>query len=325
MRIEYMIWRIFYSMLAFVISVTLTFVLLHAMPGDYLHAILPYLAEKNPLAMELFRKQFGLDRSLVEQYVLYVLNILQGNWGYSIQYGQPVTNVIMVKLCWTMVILLPATLFSMLIGLAIGSYSGWTSGSSADSLVFKIMIFLGAVPSYWWAIFLILFLAFYLGLFPLGGYMSIKALDEGLQPYDVLYHAVLPIVALTLTTVPGIYYLMRNSMLHTVGQDYILTARSKGLGEMEILWHHALKNALLPMVTLMAMELAHMIMGSVFVETIFSWPGTGYLTYEALRVRDLPLLQGIFLLDTLIIILANMATDFSYPFIDPRAEVGEFG
>ena len=325
MRIEYLAWRIFYSLLAFVMSVTFTFVLLHAMPGDYLHAVLPYLAEKNPLASELFREQFGLDRSLVEQYVLYIFNVLQGNWGYSIQYGLPVTNVIMEKLCWTMVILLPATLLSMLIGVAIGSYSGWTSGSLADSLVFKIMIFLGAVPSYWWAIILILVLGFYFGLFPLGGYMSIKALDEGLQHRDVLYHAVLPIVALTLAMVPGIYYFMRNSMLQTVGQDYILTARCKGLGEMEILRHHALKNAMLPMVTLMAIELAHTIMGSVFIETIFSWPGMGYLTYEALRVRDLPLLQGIFLMDTMIIILANMAADFSYPFIDPRAEVGKVG
>ena len=325
MRIEYLAWRIFYSLLAFVMSVTLTFVLLHAMPGDYLHVILPHLAEKNPLATELFKEQFGLDRSLVEQYVLYVLNVLQGNWGYSIQYGLPVTTVIMGKLCWTMVILLPATLLSILIGVAIGSYSGWTSGSLADSVTFKIMIFLGAVQSYWWAIFLILVLGFYLDLFPLGGYMSIKSLDEGLQLHDVLYHAALPIVALTLATVPGIYYLMRNSMLQTVGQDYILTARSKGLSEMEILQHHALKNAMLPMVTLMAMELAHMIMGSVFIETIFSWPGMGFLTFEALRVRDLPLLQGIFLMDTLIIILANVAADLSYPFIDPRAKVGEVG
>ncbi|OPY54577.1 MAG: dipeptide transporter permease DppB [Methanosaeta sp. PtaU1.Bin112] len=325
MRLEYLGWRVFYSFLAFAISITFTFILIHAMPGDYLHVILPSLADKNPLATELFEEQFGFDKPLVDQYVLYVINVFQGNWGYSIQYGQPVTAVIISKLCWTMIILLPATLLSILIGVAIGSYSGWSSGSLADSFIFKIMIFLGAVPSYWWAIILILVLGFYLGLFPLGGYMSVRALNEGLSYYDVLYHAVLPIVALTLAMVPGVYYLMRTSMLQTVGQDYILTARCKGLGELKILQHHALKNAMLPMVTMMAIELAHTIMGSVFVETIFSWPGMGYLTYEALRVRDIPLLQGIFLMDTLIIILANMATDFSYPFIDPRAEVGKIG
>jgi peptide/nickel transport system permease protein len=325
MRIEYLAWRIFYSLLAFVISVTLSFVLLHAMPGDYLHVILPHLAEKNPLATELFREQFGLDKSLFEQYVLYVLNVLQGNWGYSIQYGLPVTGVILEKLSWTAVILLPATLLSIFIGVLIGSYSGWTSGSWGDSFIFKIMIFLGAVPSYWWAIFLILVLGFYLDLFPLGGYMSITALDGGMKLHDVLYHAALPIVALTLTTVPGAYYLMRNSMLMIVGQDYILAARSKGLSEIEILFRHALKNAMLPMITLFAMELAHMIMGSIFIETIFSWPGMGFLTFEALRVRDLPLLQGILLMDTLIIILANIAADFSYPLIDPRTKVGEIG
>ena len=323
MKAEYLIRRVFYSLVAFMVSITLTFALLHLMPGDYLHSILPYLAEKNPMAAQLFQEQFGLNKPIAEQYVLYVGNVLKGNWGYSFQYGLPVLTVIGEKLRWTLVILFPSTIISILIGMATGAYSGWKNGSKTDVSVLNIMVFMGAVPSYWWAILLILIFGFYLDLFPLGGYVSIDALEAGVSISDVLYHAILPITALAVSSIPGTYYLMRNSMLQTVGEDYILTARSKGLSEMAILRHHALKNAMLPMVTVIALELAHMIMGSVFIETIFSWPGLGLLTFEALRVRDLPLLQGIFLIDTLIVILANIAADLSYPLIDPRVKVGE--
>jgi len=321
MRIGYLGWRMAYSIFAFLISMTITFSLLHLMPGDYLHAILPYLAEKNPQATVLFQEQFGLNKPLIEQYTLYMGNVLGGNWGYSIHYGLPVVAVISEKLYWTMLIFIPATLLSILIGMAIGSYSGWTCGSNLDSITFKIMIFLGAVPSYWWALFLILVLGYYLNLFPLGGYVGIETLERGVDPLDVAHHAILPIISLTIVSIPGIYYLMRNSMISTFGEDYILNARSKGFSETYILRHHALRNALLPMLTVLAMEMAHMIMGSVFIETIFSWPGMGLLTYEALRVRDIPLLQGIFLMDTLIIIIANAAADFSYPLVDPRVKV----
>lgn len=323
MRTDYLVKRIFYSLLAFLISVTLTFALLHLVPGDYLHSILPYLAEKNPEASQLFRAQFGLDKSITEQYFLYMGNVLQGNWGYSFQYGLPVLTVIGEKLRWTLVILFPSTLLSILVGVVVGAYSGWRNGSKRDLSVFNLMIFMGAVPSYWWAILLILTFGFYLSLFPLGGFVSVSALDGGIRPLDVLYHAVLPIIALTVSSIPGTYYLMRNSMLLIVREDYILTARSKGLSDMGVLRHHALKNAMLPVVTVIALELAHMIMGSVFIETIFSWPGLGLLTFDALQVRDLPLLQGIFLIDTLIVILANFAADLSYPLIDPRVKVGE--
>ena len=323
MRTDYLVKRIFYSLLAFLISVTLTFALLHLVPGDYLHSILPYLAEKNPEASQLFREQFGLDKSIIEQYFLYMGNVLQGNWGYSFQYGLPVLTVIGEKLRWTLVILVPSTLLSILVGVVVGAYSGWKNGSKRDLSVFNLMIFMGAAPSYWWAILLILTFGFYLSLFPLGGFVSVSALDDGIRFLDVLYHAVLPIIALTVSSIPGTYYLMRNSMLLTVSEDYILTARSKGLSDMGVLRHHALKNAMLPVVTVIALELAHMIMGSVFIETIFSWPGLGLLTFDALQVRDLPLLQGIFLIDTLIVILANFAADLSYPLIDPRVKVGE--
>lgn len=323
MQTEYIIKRLFYSFLAFFISISITFSILHLMPGDYIQYLVPYLAEVNPEASELFRHQFGLDKPLIEQYFIYIYNVLHGNWGYSFQYGVPVLKIIGEKLYWTLIILLPATFLSIVIGIFIGAYFGWRSGTKKDLSALNVMIFIRAIPSYWWAIMIILTFGFYFNLFPLGGFISISALDYGIKYEDVLHHAILPIFTLTLCSIPGNYYLMRNSMLLTVGEDYILTARAKGLDEKSILRKHALKNAMLPMVTMITLECASMITGSIFIETIFSWPGLGLLTFNAISARDLFLLQGVFLIDTLIIIIANFIADFSYSFIDPRIKMGE--
>lgn len=324
MRSAYILRRLLYSAAAFGISVTLTFVLIHLIPGDY---ITQYLEEiyviAPPDVVQAYNRAYGLDRPLIEQYFSYFLGVLQGDWGYSLSYGRPVLDVISEKLVWTLVILLPATVLSVIVGIVVGAYSGWRRGSKADVALLNGMIFLRAIPSYWLALMILLIFAYYLGLFPLGGYVSISALDTGIDPVDVLEHAALPIFTLFLFSVTGTYYLMRNSMLMTTGEDYIVTARAKGLDEMTILRRHALKNAMLPMVTSVALQCAAMLTGSIFVETVFSWPGLGMLTFEALQVRDLPLIQGILLIDTLIVIVANIAADLVYPLVDPRVEVGD--
>lgn len=325
MRLEYIIKRLFYSFLAFFISISITFAILHLIPGDYLQYLVPHLAEVNPAASELFKHQFGLDKPLIEQYFIYIHNVLHGNWGYSFEYGVPILKIISEKLCWTLIILLPSTFLAILIGILVGAYSGWRNGSNMDFSILNGMIFLSAIPSYWWAIVFILLFGFHFKLVPLGGYISISALEYGISYLDVIHHAILPIVTLTLCSIPGNYYLMRNSMLLTLGEDYIITARAKGLDEQTILFKHTLRNAMLPMVTMIVLSCAHMIAGTVFIETIFSWPGMGLLTFDALNARDLPLLQGIFLMYTSMIIIANFAADLSYSFIDPRVKVGENG
>jgi len=325
LRNNYFFKRITYCLLVFVISMSITFAVLHLMPGNYIQSLLPYLADINPEFSELFKAKFGLDRPIIEQYLMYLSNILQGNWGYSFQYGAPVLDVITEKLVWTLIIILPATILSVLAGIAIGAYSGWKNGSNTDICLLNTMVFVGAVPSYWWAIMAILVFSYSLGLFPLGGFVSLDALFSGINPIDVLHHALLPILVLTLSSIPGTYYFMRNSMLMTLGEGYILTARAKGVQERDILRHHALKNAMLPMITIVSLQCAHMITGSIFIETIFSWPGMGLLTFDALSARDLPLLEGIFLMDTLVVIAANFVADILYGVADPRVRVGSHG
>jgi len=320
---QYLIRRLCYCAISFLVCITITFFLLHLMPGDYITNYLLWLANKVPKeAVEQFYIEFGLNRPLPEQYVLYIINILHGQWGYSYAYGQPVFSMIMEKLGWSLVLLVPATIMGIFLGTVIGAWSGWRSGGKKDLAIFNVMIIIRAIPEFWWAIMAVMIFAFYLQWFPLGGYASISVLSTGINFLDVLHHAILPITLMTFFIMTGNYYVMRNSMISVIGEDYITTARAKGLDERGILWRHALKNALLPMVTITTFECAAIITGNVFVETIFSWPGIGYMTTEAIRMRDLPLLEGIFLFDSFFTIGAMLLADVLSSMIDPRIRMG---
>jgi len=320
---KYLLRRLGYSGASFFVCITITFFLLHLMPGDYITNYLLSLSNSIPqAAVDQFRHQFGLDLPISDQYILYIVNILHGQWGYSYAYGQPVFSMIMEKLSWSLIIIVPATALGILIGIIIGAWSGWRSGGKKDLAIFNIMIVIRAIPEFWWAIMAVLVFSFYLRWFPLGGFSSISVLSTGLSIPDLLYHAILPIALMTFFIATGNYYVMRNSMIAVIGEDYITTARAKGLDERSILWRHALKNALLPMVTITTFQCAAIIMGNVFIETVFSWPGIGFLTTEALANRDLPLLEGIFLLDSLMTICAMLLADIFTSMIDPRIRMG---
>ena len=320
---KYLLRRLGYSGASFFVCITITFFLLHLMPGDYITNYLLSLSNTIPQAtVDQFRHQFGLDLPITDQYILYIVNILHGQWGYSYAYGQPVFSMITEKLSWSLIIVVPATVLGILIGIIIGAWSGWKSGGKKDLALFNIMIVIRAIPEFWWAIMAVLVFSFYLRWFPLGGFSSISVLSTGLSLPDLLYHAILPIALMTFFIATGNYYVMRNSMIAVIGEDYITTARAKGLDERSILWRHALKNALLPMVTITTFQCAAIIMGNVFIETVFSWPGIGFLTTEALNNRDLPLLEGIFLLDSLMTICAMLLADIFSSIIDPRIRMG---
>jgi peptide/nickel transport system permease protein len=320
---KYLLRRLCYSAVSFFVCVTITFFLLHLMPGDYITNYLLSLSNTLPKeTVAQFYHQFGLDLPLTDQYVLYIVNILQGQWGYSYEYSVPVFTLIIEKLCWSLVLLLPATIMGILLGTVIGAWSGWKSGEKKDLAIFNVMIVIRAIPEFWWAIMAVMIFGFYLRWFPLGGYASISILSTGISIPDVAYHVILPVSLMTFFIATGNYYVMRNSMISVIGEDYITTARSKGLDERGILWRHALKNALLPMVTITTFQCAAIIMGNVFIETVFSWPGIGFLTTEALTQRDLPLLEGIFLLDSLLTIGAMLLADILSTMIDPRIRMG---
>ncbi|QSZ26780.1 ABC transporter permease [Aceticella autotrophica] len=316
-RVKYIFCKSFFSIIIFFISISISFVLIHMLPGNYLDYLLKDLAQVNPEVSVLFKEKFGLDKPLIVQYIIYLKNIFYGNWGYSLQYARPVLNIINEKLNWTLIILFPSTMLSIFVGIIVGAYMGWKNGSRNDLFITNFMIFIKTIPSYWWAITFILLFSYYIKIFPLGGFTNVNALKYGVNYLDILYHAFLPILTLTLCSIPGHYYLMRNSMLSVIKEPYITVARAKGLPENYILYLHAIKNAILPMLTVISLECAHLFTGSLFIETIFSWPGMGLLTFDAIKARDFPLLQAIFLIETFLIIIANFIADILYLFINP--------
>lgn len=180
---QYLARRLVYSGVSFLVCITITFFLLHLMPGDYITNYLLWLTNKVPKeAVAQFYQQFGLDLPLTDQYLLYIVNILHGNWGYSYAYAQPVFPIIIEKLRWSLVLLLPATILGLVIGTLAGAYSGWKTGSRRDLALFNVMIVIRAIPEFWWAIMAVMIFAFYLGLLPIGGVSSISVLATGIDP-----------------------------------------------------------------------------------------------------------------------------------------------
>jgi peptide/nickel transport system permease protein len=269
------------------------------------------------------RKSFGLGKPLHEQFVDYLRNLLHGDLGISYRYRRPVTDLIADHLWPTILLLGVSTLLSTAIGLWIGVRGAWRRGGAFDRVSTGTTLTLYAMPEFWLGILLIIFLSVGLGpvpgLFPTGG-ISSPGTDTGSLAgmVDVAWHLTLPCLTLTLGYLAEYALVMRSSLLDEMGEDYLTTARAKGLRDALVLRRHAVPNALLPTTTLVFMNLGFVVSGAITIETVFSWPGLGLLSYEALRAPDFPLLQGVFLLFSAGVIVANLVADLLYSLLDPR-------
>jgi len=270
-------------------------------------------------AIEEVERDFGLDKALPAQFVSYVRTTFQGNFGISYTFREPVSEVIAPRIWPTMLLVGVATLLSTIIGLLIGIYGAWRRGTAFDlgSLGFSLVMY--AMPEFWLGILLLLAFAAGLGIFPTGGIETPGAGFVGFEHIvDVGNHLFLPALTLTLGLLGEYALIMRSSLLDIMGEDYIGTARAKGLRDALVLRRHAVPNALLPTVTLIALNLGFIVSGAITVETVYSWPGLGLLSFEALRAPDYPLLQALFLLFSGAVILANLIADIIYGYLDPR-------
>ena len=265
-------------------------------------------------------ESMGLGGSLWEQYIEYLKGIVTFDFGMSIKYAEPVMTIIGDRLPWTLLLVGPAMLFSVVIGVILGAYSAWNRGKSRDVSLLVGMLTLQAVPGFWVGLLFLAILAVQLGWFPTYGAVSMMQ-DGSVWGYikDVAMHAVLPLTTITLATVGSNYLLTRSSMLESLGQDYITMAEAKGVHKKGLIFNHALRNALLPIYTHFTMTLGTLVGGAVVVESVFSYPGIGRLLYESVIARDFPMMQGIFLIITLGVIGANLFADLTYPLVDPRA------
>lgn len=315
--------KLFQYVLVLFVAITINFVLPRLAPGDPLlyffdESTLKELTEDQKLAV---LESVGLSGSVWEQYIEYLKGIFTWDLGTSIKYAQPVTEVIAEKLPWTITLILPALLISTVIGVLIGAYSAWNRGKGRDVTFLTTMLTFQAIPGFWIGMLLIAIFAVQLGWFPTFGAISIVQ-DGTTWGYikDVLWHLALPIATLSIATVGSNYLLTRSSTLESLGQDYMTMAEAKGVQKKTLIFNHGLRNALLPIYTQFTLELGTLIGGSVVVESVFSYPGIGRLLYESVIARDFPMMQGVFLMITLGVIVANIFADITYPLIDPRAK-----
>ena len=297
---------------------TLNFFLFRMLPGDPLRLL--FSDPRVPLeTLEKLRVQFGLDGSLLHQYGLYLLNTVRGELGTSFVYNAPVADILADRLINTVILLVPSTLLSIVLGCLMGIIAAVLRGRTADILSLSFSQLLWATPAFWLGL---LFMMASGGMLPLAGMstagMTFHSLGEKLL--DLGRHLLMPLVTLTLVTLGQYAIVMRNSLIDVLTEDYMLTARAKGLSGSRILFSHALPNAVLPVMTLAALNIGLLIGGAIQTETVFTWPGVGRLIFEALLSRDYPVLQSAFLVITVCALGANLLSDLLYSTIDPRIQ-----
>ncbi|HUG65469.1 MAG TPA: ABC transporter permease [Gaiellaceae bacterium] len=264
-------------------------------------------------------RQFGLDGSKLEQFWRYVEQTVQLNFGRSYATNQPVIDEIWAAAPQTIALVGTATVLSMVIGLLMGITAGWRRGTNQDRVLTSTSIVTWSTPEFWLGMILLTFFAVRLGLFPTGGISDPSAGDEGFgKLLDQIHHMVLPCVTLTVAYLGEYALIMRSSIIDVSREDYLTLARAKGLRDSQVRDRHAVRNALLPSTALIAISFGFVLSGAITVETVFSWPGLGLLTFESLRGPDLPMLQGLFLLFSAAVIVFNLVADLLYPYLDPR-------
>lgn len=290
----------------------LVFLILHLAPGDPAQIILgPKATEESLTAL---RHQLGLDLPLYEQYFRWIGNALQGDWGRSIQLKRPVLPLVLNRFAATATL----TAFAATIAITFGTFAGIVSATKQYSFWDRFLMFLAllgfCLPVFWLGLMLQIIFGLELGWLPVSGMHSAGQSGFG----DMLKYLILPGVSLAASSMAEIARMTRSSMLEVIRQDYIKTARAKGLSERVVVYRHALRNAMIPVVTIVGLQIGYLLAGAVLVEIVFSWPGIGSLMVNGILARDFPLVQGIILLVATTYVFVNLLVDIVYALLDPR-------
>jgi peptide/nickel transport system permease protein len=319
---SYIVRRAIYAFVTFLIVLVINFVIPRVMPGSPVQYfanphILPALEAK------ILAVRFGLNEPLWTQFYLYMVGVFQWppDLGVSYMfYPTPVLTVILGRLPWTLMLVGISTVITAALGIFVGIWTGSRRGSAADTAVTSASMFVWTMPFFWLGTILLWVFAIDLHWFPAG---TAETYEVTLLPWyqqigDIAWHAFLPGLTLTLAAFAGYSLLMRNTIVEELQQDYIVVATAKGLTRRAVLFRHAARNAMLPMITLIGLNLGYIVSGALLVEIVFSYPGVGFLTYQAVLSHDYPLLQGLFLVLSVTVIIANFAADIVYALADPR-------
>lgn len=298
--------------------VTAVFVMVHLAPGDPL-TFMTGDADMSDQQLARLRSEYGLDRPLTTQYALYLGKFLEGDLGQSYRYREPVLALIQDRIPATLMLMVPALVLFVAFGIVLGAIAAKSPNSTGDFALSGVALLGWSVPVFWLGQLLVIAFALKLGWFPTQGMLNLRAASSGMgRVLDIAWHLVLPTVALGMRFLALTTRMTRASMLQVMRLDYITTARAKGLPERVVLSRHALPNAMLPVITIIGMNIGTMLTGSVLVEVVFAWPGMGRLLYDGILARDYPLIIGIILTTSIAVIVINLVTDILYAIIDPR-------
>jgi len=301
-----------------IVIVVLSFVLIHSAPGDPI----TFITGDNGASPEFIaqiRAEYGLDKPLYIQLLVYLGNVLQGNLGFSFISRSSVMDTIMSRMPATLLLFGSQFVLSIIFGILLGVLSARRPHGFGDKVVTLLSLIGFAVPPFWLAQMALLFFSLQLGWFPAQGMQSLRVPATGFgMARDVVEHLALPALTLTVFNMALISRVTRANMVSTLSLEFITYARSKGVRERTIIWVHALKNAVLPVITVIGLNIRSLIAGAVLTETVFGWPGIGRLTYDSILSRDYPVLMGVLIMIGVTIVVGNLLTDLAYAVIDPR-------
>jgi peptide/nickel transport system permease protein len=312
---KYILRRILISIPVFLSITVIIFALIEIAPGDITDYFIRPELNMSAEAEDEIRARFGLDQPVTVRYVNWLVNVLRGDLGYRYVNGQPVAATIIQRLSATVLLAGTALIIGTIIGVALGVFTALRQYSLWDFLLTGVS-FLGiSIPSFVAGIIVLYIFSINLGWFPSGG---MRPVDREPTLLTTLHHLALPVLVLSFAPIANFMRYTRFSMLEVIRADYMRTARGKGVRESRVTWRHGFPNALLPVITLLGLSLPTLVVGAVFTETIFSWPGMGTLYLEAVNGRDVPLLMGMNLVIALVVLVANLLTDLAYAVADPR-------
>ncbi len=313
--------KLFYALITILIVLIFNYILFRVLPGDPL-AMIMRNPKATPERIEAIRQFYGLDQAWYIQFTTYFRHLLRGDLGTSFVHKAPVAEVMASRILPTLLMVGLAEVIAILVGILIGIAAAWKRGTKLDVGMLGFSLVTYSVPTFWLGMIMVVVFCVQLRLFPTSGMLTPgkSFASTGAMIGDLLRHLVLPVLTMSLVLIGEYALTMRNTLIDVLSEDYITTARAKGFRERYILMKHAVPNAMLPMITIIAINIGFVVAGAIQIETIFSWPGLGRLMYEALGARDYPLLQGVFLLVTVSVVLANVLADITYSYIDPRVK-----
>jgi peptide/nickel transport system permease protein len=300
--------RTLHGIITIILAITLNFILFRIMPGDPTRAVSGDPRVDTATRLALIAK-FGLDRPLFEQFILYIINLFKGELGISfVQIGRPVIDIILGRKMINTIILMGSSMFlAFFLGIIIGVFAAWKRGTKIDISFIVISLATYSMPVFWFGMLLLLFFSYYINVFPIAGTITPGVAHPNFFEYakDYLHHLMAPMITLGVSFFGGYFLFMRDTILDVFTEDYMLTARAKGLSNRKVLFKHAMRNALLPLVSLMGVHVTFLISGATMTETVFSW-------------NDLPVLQGIFLFMAVLVVVASIIADIVNAYLDPR-------